>query len=95
MELPNIPGCSRSFDEIEPAISAGTREVHTEACRARTVGVADVLSAATQMIKADPWALMPRSDVQDSRAGDGVKQRLARLENGTNESYGERSSCVQ
>lgn len=81
MELPNISGNSQAFDEIEPLVSEVTREVHIGACRARSVGVADVISAATRMIEADPWALMPRNDVPDSRAADGVKQRLSRLEN--------------
>jgi aminoglycoside 3-N-acetyltransferase len=83
MELPNIPGDSQAFDEIEPLVSDVTREVHIGACRARSVGVTDVLSAATRLIDTDPWALMPRNAASDSRAADGVRQRLSQLENGT------------
>ncbi|MBA2287067.1 MAG: AAC(3) family N-acetyltransferase, partial [Ktedonobacteraceae bacterium] len=46
MELPNIPGQSHQFDDIEPECRASTHEVMIGSCRARRIPIHDVLAIA-------------------------------------------------
>ena len=77
MELPNIPGESHRFDNIEPHLAGSTREVQIGSCRARCVAARAVLAAATQVIAADPAALL--CDDPTCRCGAALQQRLAWL----------------
>lgn len=77
MELPNIPGESEAFVDIEPELTAVTHEVRIGQCRARLISVADVLATATRMIHADPGALLTRRADPQSRAAAALQQRLA------------------
>jgi aminoglycoside 3-N-acetyltransferase len=52
MELPNIPGHSHRFDEIEPDLRAVTQEVVIGACRTRLIPIREVLSTASRLILA-------------------------------------------
>ncbi len=79
MELPNIPGESDRFTDIESELSEVTSEVRIGLCRARRVAVRDVLATATQMIRADPAALLSASADAESRAAAALRQRLATL----------------
>lgn len=79
MELPDIPGHSHRFDEIEPALAGVTHEVMIGDCRARRVAVADVLAAATRAIAADPGALL--CDDRECRCYAALQQRRAWLAN--------------
>lgn len=78
-ELPNIPGESDAFDDIEPELTSVTRETRIGACRARLVAVADVTAAVTRLIEADPAALLAPNPAPDSRSAAAIRQRLARL----------------
>lgn len=62
LELPNISGESHAFDEIEPRLRDRTRETRIGGCRVRLVAIADVLAAATTMIREDPRAMLCRDD---------------------------------
>jgi aminoglycoside 3-N-acetyltransferase len=75
MELPNVPGESHRFDDIDPVLASVTRETVIGRCRARRVGVTDVLSAVTQAIETDPAALL--CDDAACRCGAAYRQRLA------------------
>jgi aminoglycoside 3-N-acetyltransferase len=77
LELPNISGCSDSFDEIEPELVGMTREVVIGRCRARRVPVADVLAVAERLILADPSALLCKGD--RCRCSAALAQRLTWL----------------
>jgi len=77
MELPNIPGQSHRFDDIEPALAHATRETMIGASRVRRIAVAEVLAAAERLIAADPAALL--CDDPDDRCGAAVEQRRAWL----------------
>ncbi len=79
MELPNIPGESGGFEEIEPELRAVTRETRIGECRARRVAVEDVVRVATRMILSDPGALLPEDRDPDSRSAAALRQRLAQL----------------
>ena len=79
MELPNIPGESDAFGDIEPELSGVTSEARIGPCRARRVAVRDVLAAATRMILADPAALLTESADPESRAAAAIRQRVATL----------------
>ncbi|MFE5310725.1 AAC(3) family N-acetyltransferase [Isoptericola sp. NPDC056573] len=57
-ELPNLPGESHRFDELEPTLRSRTREVRVGRSRLRRTGVADVLAAARAALLADPRALL-------------------------------------
>ncbi len=77
MELPNVPGESHRFDEIEPVLRPVTTEVAIGKCRARRICVADVLDAASRVIAADPTALLCADEA--CRCGAAYQQRLAQL----------------
>jgi len=79
-EFPNIPGESDAFDAIEPVLAPVTLETRIGNCRARQVAVADVVAAATRLIRADPAALLAPDPPADSRSAAAIRQRLARLE---------------
>ncbi len=79
MELPNVPGDSSAFDDIEPQLRALTREVRIGQCRARRVAVADVIAVATRVILANPSALLPENPHPESRSAAALRQRLTRL----------------
>jgi aminoglycoside 3-N-acetyltransferase len=79
MELPNIPGESGGFDDIEPGLLPATQEIQIGACHARRVAIADVLTVATRMILDNPAALLRESSDPDSRYTAALRQRLARL----------------
>lgn len=55
-ELPNIPGHSHRFDDLEPVLRRSTRELQIGACRARLIPIRDVLDAVTTAVLADPGA---------------------------------------
>lgn len=78
MELPNIPGESDAFDDIEPEL-ADCREVRIGDCRARRVAVRDVLATATRLIRSDPAALLGNDPDPTSRTAAALRQRLATL----------------
>ncbi|MBE0698598.1 MAG: AAC(3) family N-acetyltransferase [Anaerolineaceae bacterium] len=75
MELPNIPGESHRFDEVEPSLRAATQEVQIGACRARRVPVRAVLDVVKQLILADPGVLL--CDKAGCRCSAARQQRLA------------------
>jgi aminoglycoside 3-N-acetyltransferase len=78
MELPNFPGESDRFDDIEAELAPATAEVRIGNCRARLVPVRVVLACATRLILADPAALL--CDKPDCRCSAALQQRLAHLE---------------
>lgn len=57
-ELPNLPGESHRFDELEPALRPRTREVRVGRARLRRTSVADVLAATRAAVLDDPHALL-------------------------------------
>lgn len=74
MELPNIPGQSHRFDDIEPALRPATQEVMIGSCRARRIPIQTVLAAAEHLILANPAALL--CDDPDCRCFAALQQRL-------------------
>lgn len=81
MELPNIPGQSHRFDDIEPELRAAAREVMIGSCRARLIPVREVLATADRLIRANPAALL--CEQTDCRCYDALQQRLETIaENG-------------
>jgi len=74
MELPNIPGQSHRFDEIELECGEATQEVTIGTCRARRVRMHDVLAAAERMILANPAALLCSNP--ECRCFAALQQRL-------------------
>lgn len=80
VELPNIPGESDAFDDIESELAASTRETRIGACGVRLVAVAEVLAAATRLIRTDPRALLAPDSPPGSRSAAALRQRLACLE---------------
>jgi aminoglycoside 3-N-acetyltransferase len=77
MELPNIPGQSHRFNDIEPELASQTREVMIGRCRARRIPLASVLAAAERLIQRHSAALLcPDSEC---RCGAALEQRLAWL----------------
>ncbi len=77
MELPNIPGQSHRFDDLEPDLAGVTHEVMIGNCRARRIAVADVLAAVERRIAADPAALLCRD--RECRCYAALQQHLAWL----------------
>jgi aminoglycoside 3-N-acetyltransferase len=77
MELPNLPGQSHRFNEIEPELEDRTREVMIGRCRARRIAVRDVLATTVRLIRSDPAALLCPDP--ECRCGAALQQRLARL----------------
>lgn len=74
-EMPNIPGQSHRFDDIEPVLRSATRESTIAGCRVRVVPVRDVLTSATQLIADDPGALLCGDD--GCRCGAALRQRYS------------------
>lgn len=74
-ELPNIPGESHRFDEIEPELKPVTAETRIGDCRARRIRVADVLATTERLITADPKALLCDDDPA-CRCAAALQQRL-------------------
>jgi len=79
-EIPNVSGESHRFDEIEPALSGRTVETMIGSCRARLIPVRAVLQATTELIMADPTALLCPDPA--CRCGGALRQRLAALQRG-------------
>jgi aminoglycoside 3-N-acetyltransferase len=77
MELPNIPGQSHRFNDIEPALAGQTREVVIGCCRARRIAISEVLAIAERLIERDPAALLCPNP--ECRCGAALHQRLACL----------------
>jgi aminoglycoside 3-N-acetyltransferase len=77
MELPNIPGQSHRFSDIEPELAAQTREVTIGRGRARRIAISAVLGAAERLIQANPAALLCPDP--ECRCGAALQQRLAWL----------------
>jgi len=77
MELPNIPGQSHHFDDIERELASVTHEVLIGTCRARRIAVADVLATAERLITADPAALLCADS--ECRCFAALQQRVAWL----------------
>ena len=78
MELPNISGESHRFDELEPELAAVTAEVTIGQCRARLIGIQDILACVTRLILSDPAALL--CDDPECRCGAALQQRLVSLQ---------------
>ncbi len=77
MELPNIPGQSHRFDEIEPHCRAVTQEVMIGSCSARRIPIREVLATAERLILANPAALL--CEHPDCRCFAALQQRLQTL----------------
>lgn len=77
-ELPNLPGDSHGFDEIEPLLRPATREVRIGQARVRRIPKQAVLSATRTLIEADPAALLCTDD-PTCRCTAALHQRLAAL----------------
>ncbi|WP_020390727.1 AAC(3) family N-acetyltransferase [Kribbella catacumbae] len=75
LELPNIPGASHRFDDIEPVLRPDTRETFIGTCRARAIPVRSVLAATRDLIQADPRALLCADD-PTCRCAAAYEQRL-------------------
>ena len=80
MELPNVPGQSHRFNDIEPDVHHLTREVSIGTCRARLIRVRRVLRAATARMEADAGALLCEDD--ECRCGAARRQREEWLRRG-------------
>lgn len=72
LELPNVSGESHRFDRIEPLLAERTTETMIGQCRARRIRVRDILDVATQVIVADPTALL--CDDPGCRCGAALRQ---------------------
>lgn len=77
MELPNLPGQSHCFDEIEPHFRAMTQEVMIGSCRVRRIPIRQVLGTAERLILANPAALL--CDDPSCRCFAAFQQRLETL----------------
>lgn len=60
MELPNVPGESHCFNELEPLVGGATRRTMIGRCEAQLVPAVSVLEGATALIARDPGALLCR-----------------------------------
>jgi aminoglycoside 3-N-acetyltransferase len=74
MELPNMPGESHRFDDIEPALRPATQEAMIGPCRARRIPIQDVLAIAERLMRANPAALL--CDDPACRCFAALQQRL-------------------
>lgn len=79
-ELPNVPGESHRFDDIEDQLVPVTTEVRIGGCRERRMSVSDVVSTVERVIAADPRALL--CEDAECRCGGAYEQRVAFLRNG-------------
>jgi aminoglycoside 3-N-acetyltransferase len=77
MELPNLPGQSHRFDEIEPHCRAATQEVMIGSCRVRRIPIREVLAITERLILANPAALL--CDAPECRCFAALQQRLETL----------------
>lgn len=77
MELPNIPGQSHRFDDIEPALREASQEAMIGPCRAQRIPIQEVLAVAERLILANPAALL--CDNPDCRCFAALQQRLETL----------------
>jgi aminoglycoside 3-N-acetyltransferase len=78
MELPNIPGESGAFDDIEPGL-VDVQDVRIGDCLVRRVAVREVLTVAPHLILDDPAALLGDSPDPESRTSAVLRQRLATI----------------
>jgi len=78
VELPNIPGDSREFDAVEPALRSATKEVRIGQARVRRIPKQAVLAATRQLVENDPAALLCTDD-PTCRCAAALQQRLAFL----------------
>ncbi|TDW15637.1 AAC(3) family N-acetyltransferase [Kribbella kalugense] len=62
VELPNVPGESHRFDDIEPVLRPATKEVQIGQARVRRIPKDAVLAATRQLILDDPAALLCTDD---------------------------------
>lgn len=76
-ELPNIPGQSHRFDEIEPSLTPLTREVWIGGCRARRIPAGAVLETTKRLIAANPRALLCEDPA--CRCGAALRQYQRQL----------------
>lgn len=74
-ELPNIPGASHRFEDIEPVLRPHTRETVIGASRVRAIPVRKVLEATQDLIQANPRALLCEDD-PTCRCAAAYEQRL-------------------
>ena len=77
MELPNIPGQSHRFDDIELILRPVTQEAMIGSCRARRIPIQEVLATAQRLIQVNPAALL--CDDLDCRCFAALQQRLETL----------------
>lgn len=77
MELPNLPGQSHRFDDIEPELRAATQAVLIGSCRAQCIPIREVLAVADQLIRANPAALLCEQSA--CRCFSALHQRLERI----------------
>ncbi|MER7247858.1 AAC(3) family N-acetyltransferase [Kribbella sp. NPDC000426] len=76
IELPNIPGESHRFDDIEPVLRPVTKEVRIGQARVRRIPKDAVLAATRQMIQADPTALLC-TDNPECRCAAALQQLVS------------------
>ncbi|WP_329002795.1 AAC(3) family N-acetyltransferase [Kribbella sp. NBC_00709] len=75
IELPNIPGESHHFDDIEPVLRSATKEIRIGQARVRRIPKDAVLAATRQLIEADPAALLC-TDNAECRCAAALQQLL-------------------
>jgi aminoglycoside 3-N-acetyltransferase len=78
MEVPNIPGASHRFGEIEPHLRSSTRQIAIGACTASLISVTEVLAVTRRLIEASPSALL--CDDRTCQCFAAVQQRLRYIE---------------
>ncbi|WP_432880971.1 AAC(3) family N-acetyltransferase [Kribbella sp. CA-245084] len=76
IELPNIPGESHHFDDIEPVLRPATKELRIGQARVRRIPKDAVLAAAQQLIQADPTALLC-TDNPECRCAAALQQLVS------------------
>jgi aminoglycoside 3-N-acetyltransferase len=77
VELPNVPGESHRFDDIEPVLRSATKEVQIGQARVRRIPKEAVLAATRQLILDDPAALLCTDD-PECRCAAALQQISAR-----------------
>jgi aminoglycoside 3-N-acetyltransferase len=76
IELPNIPGESHHFDDIEPVLRPATKEIRIGQARVRRIPKDAVLAATRQLIEADPAALLC-TDNPECRCAAALQQLVS------------------
>ena len=76
IELPNIPGESHHFDDIEPVLRPATKEIRIGQARVRRIPKDAVLAATRQLIQADPAALLC-TDNPECRCAAALQQLIS------------------